>query len=147
MFETTDYAEIPIHEVFREEGARAWAYVSHPLHVPWFHLVYRYPIDEGGTLSRPIFLTQIFQLLEFEQRSGIKVEEVQIVLPQHMTGAGRWTMEPLAEIWEGVEPNTQGQRAHVFVLANGKRYLRAGVTANESDLLDQELVFRSPVKT
>jgi hypothetical protein len=49
MFETIDRAEIPIPEVFRDEGQRAWAYVEHPLHVPWFHLVYRYPM--GGSLD------------------------------------------------------------------------------------------------
>ncbi|MBI3897510.1 MAG: hypothetical protein HY308_04335 [Gammaproteobacteria bacterium] len=63
-----------------------------------------------------------------------------------MTGADRWTMEPLAEIWEGVEPQANWQKAYVYVLKNGNRLVVSGFDTKETDLLDRRLVFRSPIK-
>lgn len=142
MFETADHAEIPVPDPFRAQGERVWAYVEIALHVPWFCLVYRVPDDEGGGhLRRSIFLSEVRQLVEFQAR-GPKIYEVQVVLPSHLTGARRWTMQPLAEVWEGVEPKAKGQKSYVYVLANGKRYLNSGLTENETDLIDRKRIYK-----
>ncbi len=144
MFETLDHAEIPIPPPLRVQGERVWAYVEFPLHVPWFHVVYRLPLDDDGYLKRSLFLGSVDQVLQLGSES-LRIDEIQVVLPQHMTGAGRWTMEPLAEIWEGVEQPKTGQKARVYVLANGTRYLHSGLCDSESELRDRKLIFRSPI--
>lgn len=144
MFETYDQAEIPIPEPLRIPGERAWPYVELSLHVPWFYLVYRLPIEDDRYLKRSIFLSDVPYLIGFIAEGAV-VDEVQIVLPERMTGAGRWTMEPLAEIWEGVELAKTGQKARVYVLADRTRYLDSGWCKNESDLRDRQLIFKSPV--
>ncbi|MBI3898657.1 MAG: hypothetical protein HY308_10225 [Gammaproteobacteria bacterium] len=146
MFETTDYAEIDLPAAFREDGSRAWSYVFRRLHVPWFHLIYQFQAEDNVRLKQPAFLSEVYQLCEFQAAEGVKVEEVQVVLPSHMTGANRWTMEPLVEIWEGIEPHAQGQKAYVYVLGNGNRLMVSGLDTKETELLDRCLVFRSPTK-
>ncbi|MBI3898494.1 MAG: hypothetical protein HY308_09390 [Gammaproteobacteria bacterium] len=146
MFETIDYAEIPLPEVFREDGNRAWSYVIRRLHVPWFHLVYQFQAERDVRLRQPAFLSEVDQLREFQEMDGVKLEEVQIVLPKYMTGAERWTMEPLVEIWEGIEPNAQHQKASVYVLGSGERLMVSAFDTKESDLLNRRLIFRGPTK-
>lgn len=141
MFETVDHAEISLPDPFRIQGERAWSYVVFPLHVPWFHLVYRYPIEGGGSLRRPVFLSRAEQLLEFNN-DRVALDEAQIVLPGRFTGSDRWTMEPLAEVWEGAEPTAPGQRAYIYVLANGTRYLDSGLSRCETELRDRRLLFK-----
>lgn len=143
MFETADKAEIPIPEGLRADGERGWAYVEFPLHVPWFHVVYRLPLQEGGHLIRSLFLAQVSALVRFCSQL-VRVHEVQVVLPGRITGACRWTMEPLAEIWEGVEPRELGHPVCVYVLENGKRYIDSAFVKNEANLLDRQLIFKNP---
>ena len=142
MFETADEAEIPIPDAFRADGERAWSYVLFRLHVPWFHVVYELPLEHGGSLRCPIFFTDVYQLIRLTT-DDVKLAEVQVVLPGHLTGQDRWAMEPVVEIWEGIAPGPSELKTYVYVLANGKRYLSSGPDENEADLLDRQLVFKA----
>lgn len=145
MFETSEAAEIAIPEVFQANGERVWAYVYRRLHVPWFHLRYLPPeqADGGVKLWLLAFLDNVSQLVDLQQAEGIEIDEVQVVLPPHLSRKRRWIMEPLAEIWEGMEPREHGHRVYVYALRNGKRYVDSVFARTEADLVDRRLIFRS----
>lgn len=146
MFETDESAEIEILPIFGGHGGRHWSYVRFRLHMPWFHVMYRFEIGEGETISHMIFLSQVDLLLQMAQDEDLEIEEVKFVMPGHMSGKTGWTMESLAEIWRGVEPETEGQTAHAYVMSNGARYLSAGVCDSEAELQNKELIYVAPSK-
>jgi len=143
MFETVDEAEIPISPIFGDEGTHAWFYVSYPLHLPWFYVTYSTEIEDGS-LRRMLCLTRVDDLLQLSQYEGYSVTEVNIVVPGYMNGQGKWTMEPLAEVWSGTEPEAEKQTGYVFVTATGARYLHSALAVRESQLLGIERIFQTP---
>lgn len=143
MFGTYDYAEIPIPEELCEPGEKGWAFISFILHVPWFHVTYTTP-GEGGKWRHMAFFLNPEQIVALSKRPFIKLEEVQIVLPKHMTGAACWTMQLLSEIRVGEEREVKGQLGYVYVLANGNRYVHAGAADDEKDLLKSRVYLSCP---
>lgn len=146
MFETHDEAEVPIPPVFGDPGLRMWSYVKCRLHVPWFHVVCRFTYEdkadeEAHALREMMFLTQVEQLLQLQEGGPrIQIEEIDLMTPGHMNGTDRWKLEPLAEVWEGIEPETDGQRTLVYVLDNGTRYVDSALDTPESELIDKHRV-------
>jgi hypothetical protein len=144
MFETVDAAEIEFPPIFGERGTRLWPFVTLRLHMPWLYVMYGVEDDEGMEFMQMACLLQIVDLVQMAAADDLTIRDVNIVLPGHMTGKPGWTMEPLAEIWEGIEPDAHGQAAHVFVTASGGRYLKSGVCDDESKLEDKQLIFQNP---
>jgi len=137
MFETNDSAEIQIPPVFGDTGDRLWTFVRWKLHTPWFHVVYQTLTPDaatGLTFSDMMFLTWVKQLLLLREDPAVHIEEVDLVSPGHMNGSNRWKLEPLAEIWEGIDPGSENMPAHVYVLENGARYMESGLATPESEL-------------
>ncbi|MFL6624679.1 MAG: hypothetical protein ACJ8NR_18970 [Sulfurifustis sp.] len=129
MFETSTHAEIQIHEAFQAYGERAWAYVYRRLHLPWFHLRYLPPPEAGDgdvRLWQLVFLDDVEHLAQLQKAEGIEIDEVQVVLPGHLTGKGNWVMEPIEEIWVGNESAVSQHTVTVYVLRNGERYNDSG---------------------
>lgn len=141
MFETVENAEIPIPPIFGCKGQRMWSYVELRLHMPWFYVVYRFNTEDGMTMHHMFLLSRVEQLQQAVQERGIEIEEVHIVLPRHMNGKDKWTMEPLAEVWEGTEPEAEGQAAYVYVIADRTRYVDSALNTKEADLLNKELIY------
>jgi len=144
MFETLDGAEIEIPAIFGGGGRRLWSAVTLRLHMPWIYVTYSFKDGEGMEFSQMACLTQIDDLLQMAAADFLKIREVNIVLPGHITGKDTWTMEPLAEIWEGIEPDTENQKAHVFITAEGGRYLRSFLRDDESQLRKKKRIFQNP---
>jgi len=144
MFETVDGTEIHIPTIFGDDGVRAWRYVSYPLHLPWFYISYLTTSAEGDSPRQMLCLAHVDDLLSASQSEGARITEVNIVVPWHMSGQGRWTMEPLFEIWMGKEPETNDQDGYVFVTASGARYLHSGLSDHETELLDLKRIFQMP---
>lgn len=145
MFETHDHAEIPLHLEFRDAGERLWAYVRTRLHVPWLHVVYGLTHEEDGesyTLRETLFLSEAEQLEQLRQQPRLSLVSVDLMSPGHLNGTGRWQLEPLAEIWEGTVPQTESQRAYVYVLADGRRYADAALDTPEGELRNKRCVLR-----
>ena len=143
MFETVDEAEIMIPPIFGDEGTRAWSYVGFPFSLPWFFVNYLTKID-GGSLKRMLCLTRVDDLLLLSQGGDYAVAEVNIVIPGNLSGRDRWTMEPLAEIWSGTEPEAKAQTGYVFVTASGARYLHSALANRDSELLGLKRIFQTP---
>lgn len=141
MFETVDGTEIDTTAFLADDGVRAWRYVSYPLHFPWFYISYLTTSAEGDSPRQMLCLSLVDDLLCASQSEGARITEANIVVPWHMSGQGRWTMEPLVEIWMGKEPEAHNQAGYVFVTASGARYLHSGLSDAESQLLDLELIF------
>jgi len=144
MFETFDGTEIEIPAIFGDEGRRLWSAVTLRLHLPWIYVTYSITDGEGMEFRQMACLTQIDDLLQMAEVDYLEIREVNIVLPGHMTGKDTWTMELLAEIWDGIEPETENQKAHVFVTAGSSRYLRSGLCDEESQLREKNLIFQNP---
>jgi hypothetical protein len=143
MFETVDEAEIPISPIFGDDGTHAWSYVGYPFSLPWFYVSYLTKIEDGS-LRRMLCLSRVDDLLLLSQGDEYAVAEVNIVVPGNMSGRGRWTMEPLAEIWSGTEPEAKKQTGYVFVTASGARYLHSGLSDRETELLGLKRIFQMP---
>lgn len=144
MFETNDQAEIPLPPEICEPGERAWSYVRSRLHVPWLHVVYSRTCEEDGetvTLREMLFLTRVEQLQPL-QKIGTKIVAIDLMSPGHLNGTGRWQLEPLVEIWEGTVPQTEDQRAYVYVLVDGRRYVDAALDTPEGELMNRHCVLR-----
>lgn len=144
MFETIDGSEIEIPPIFGDEGTRLWPFVTLRLHMPWLYVTYGIKDDEDAERRQMACLSKIDDLLQMAATDFVTIRDVNIVLPGHMTGKQGWTMEPLVEIWEGIEPDTDGQAAHVFVTTSGGRYLQSGICDDESKLEDKQRIFQNP---
>lgn len=138
MFETNDSAEISVPSAFSEPGMRVWTHVKYTLHMPWFHVVCRFRYEDNEeeyALHQMMFFTRVEQLLQLQQeRPQIQMVEIDLVSPGHMNGTDRWKLEPLAEIWEGTEPEAENQLAYVYVLEDGTRYFYSGLCHHENEL-------------
>jgi len=141
MFETIDGTEIDL-PLLADDRSRHWSFVRQHLFMPWFYMTYRYEAEEDFKLSEMLCLTQIRDLLEATRSEQLEVIEVNVMLPGHMTGKGRWTMEPLAEIWVGEEPEAAGQEAYVYVTASGARYLGTSLCDHPDELKNLELLYK-----
>ncbi len=144
MFETVDGTEIDTTAFLVDDGVRAWRYVSYPLHFPWFYISYLTTSAEGDSPRQMLCISLVEDLLCASQSEGARITEANIVVPWHMSGQGRWTMEPLVEIWMGKEPEAHNQAGYVFVTASGARYLHSGLSDRESELLDLKRIFQMP---
>ena len=144
MFETIESAEIHIPAIFGDKSRRFWAYVQLRLHMPWFYVAYQFNNEDGTTMRHVLFLSRIEQLQQMVQDQDIEINEVHIVLPSHMSGKDKWTMELLAEVWEGMEPEVEGQPAYIYVTSDRSRYTDSALNTKEADLLNKELIYALP---
>lgn len=144
MFETLDSAEVPLPTIFGSEGTRMWSSVRFLFHLPWFYVTCCFPVERTRGPCQMLCLTLVDDLLQVTHAEGFKVVEVNVVIPAYMSKKRRWTMEPLAEIWCGVEPGTDGQVAYVYVTSDGARYLHSAVCKDEGELQKLTQVFSAP---
>lgn len=143
MFETHDVAEVHVPPLLASNGERLWQYVALRLHMPWFYVIYKTTAASQIRSSSILFLQHPEQLIDLQQQAGIKIEQVELVSPGYMNGEGHWKMEPLREIWKGLEPGAPYEHEIlIYVLDNGDRYANSSVHFNECDLIDHQLVFK-----
>lgn len=103
---------------------------------------------EPCVLRENMFLTQVQQLLELQQVPHIEILETYLVSPGILNGTERWKLEPLAEIWEGVEPEAENHVAYVYVLTSGVRYVNSALVSSENELLNRhQLLVLSEIGT
>jgi hypothetical protein len=122
------------------KGKHAWPFVALNLNHPWFVVVYQE--QEGGIRYRKtLLLDTCFPLLEINEQKTIT--EVHLVSPEHMNEEGRWMMSPLIEILEGIEPEADGQKARVYVVENGKRYVESSMDTLEENMLQLKSIFKA----
>ena len=142
MFETSISSEIDMPIELSTAGIQVWDCMYTRLHVPWLHVVY--VIQDSGeyVCGRILFLSQVDQLLQLSQESDIKIMEVNLVSPKHLNNKHRWEMEPLQEIWLGIEPGLEHkQLTEIYVLSNGDRYTDSPLSTLEEELLEKNIIF------
>lgn len=144
MFETIVGSEIELPPIFGGDETRLWPFVNLRLHIPWFYVTLAIDDNEGIEHRHMACLTRANDLIATADTEYLRIVEANVVLPGYMTGKSSWTMTPLAEIWAGIEPETQEQVAYVFVTADGDRYLSSGVCDDESALEGVTKVFQNP---
>ena len=136
MFSTFDSGEISIPPIFDYCNEKWWAYVHVPLFTPYFHMVIEFAgEEEGDRVSKTVLYHNAGQVVDTANEEDVTVVEVQVVLPNHKTKEGRWTMEQLAELLVGLEPGLDHeQTALVYVLENGARIVDSALSTPEEDL-------------
>lgn len=142
MFSTDPEAEVTLPPgMLPYPGERLWKYIRLSIPVPWLLVVAEAPDRTGREIAKQSFLlTTPDLLLEMEEAVGkSRITEVSMVLPAYMSGLGRWTMKPLAEIWRGVEPEAD-QRAWVYVTTDCARYVLSLLNTPEHKLKGLALV-------
>lgn len=91
--------------------------------------------EDGDRLCKTLLYHDAGQVVGTANEDGVTVVEVQVVLPDHKTRKGHWTMEQLAELWVGLEPGIDHeQNALVYVLENGTRIVDSALSTPEEDL-------------
>lgn len=144
MFTTFESAAIAIPPIFDYEDERWWAYVHVPLFTPYFHMVIEYPDEDGeSSWAKTLLYQDAEQVVRTADASDVTVLDIQIVLPNHEDGKGRWRMEPLAEALIGLEPDLEHkQAAYVYVLEDGTRIVESAISTPEKDLLNLQTRFK-----
>ncbi|MCQ4299790.1 hypothetical protein NAV11_07685 [Pseudomonas songnenensis] len=98
MFTTHRHAEIPLAPLFGEPY-QLWRFVELEQHRPWFCVTLN--LGKGRANWRTMYLVASGAELE-HMLEGIaakaKIEDVQVITPSRLNGAGAWQMEPLAEL-------------------------------------------------
>lgn len=120
MFEAPDAARLPFAAAIMGTDARLYSSVTRSVHSPWLHVGY-----EAGRgrnkVRQTLFTGEVDALVALQARRGVRIVEVELVLPGYLTGEPRWTMAPLAAVWtaQGPPPETRGRT--VYVLEDGRR--------------------------
>jgi len=98
MFTTHRHAEIPLAPVFGEPY-QLWRFVELEQHRPWFCVTLN--LGKGRANWRTMYLVasgaELDHMLEGIAAKA-KIEDVQVITPSRLNGAGAWQMEPLAEL-------------------------------------------------
>lgn len=139
MFSTYSATENHFKSAILGDGQQVWSYIRLYLSNPWFIVVYE-DMEDGTLYRETVLLDTFFQILDINEIKTII--EVYIVSPSHMNGQGRWMMNPLIEILEGIEPEADGQKAQVYVVENGERYMASYMSTLEENLLQIEIIFK-----
>lgn len=142
MFCTHPDGEMPIPAVFNDRSENWWSYVKLPLFVPYFQLVCGTLAAESDGSAQTFFFPTIDQVLMVLSDPGTNVSSVQIVSPGYMNGTGIWQIDVLKAVYRGVESRSEDlkQYAHVYVVADGLRYLQSSIAVAECDLTNVELI-------
>lgn len=98
MFTTHRHAEIPLAPLFGEPY-QLWRFVELEQHRPWFCVTLN--LGKGRANWRTMYLVasgaELDHMLEGIAAKA-KIEDVQVITPSRLNGAGAWQMEPLAEL-------------------------------------------------
>ncbi|MEB5935457.1 hypothetical protein MXL15_25030 [Pseudomonas mosselii] len=122
MFLTYQHAKIDQFSLFGEDPA-TWSYVEHNIHMPWFYVATHEQEQDGDFMQHPMLMLsndQLLQSLVSDQESGLRVESVQLVTPDHVNHAGRWMMEPLESI---LRFKSEGGTAYVYRVLGDRTYV------------------------
>lgn len=141
MFSTHELAEIRYPSKLLEPGEKIWSYIQRRLHTPWFHVTYEFTYSEGAEYRRIVFITEVNHLLEIKNWV-VRIISIDLVSPGYLNNSDHWKMEPLKEIWQGIDPGTKNkQKAYVFVLKDNSRYTDSALDTTEEKLLSLEKIF------
>ncbi|VVM75820.1 hypothetical protein PS676_02014 [Pseudomonas fluorescens] len=98
-----------------------WRYVEHSIHRPWLYVA---AVEKNQDFDlRPMLMigdVNLLQSLLSDQGSGLQVESILLVTPDHMNRSGRWMMEPLVSIDKVVAPDAV---AYVYSVESGRAYI------------------------
>jgi hypothetical protein len=136
MFETHRESEIFLPKIFGEdEGIQTWGHVSKRLHTLWLYVICKPADKESDQLPMIFFISNIMDLLVFQNDTSAIISEVYVVSPNHLNGSDVWKMNLLDHILVGNEPiDDCEQHAYIYVLKNGQRLVDSALGTEEDDL-------------
>jgi hypothetical protein len=142
MFFTCNVDQVPMPSGLCPLGIQYWWYVGKEFNSIWF-LVNHETTQNRQRRSFNLFVSTPRDIVQLAEMENSKITEVQIATPKHLNDQGRWVMEPLIEIWEGLEPTSDiKQTAHLYVAEAGMRYTDSWHSTQPESLLDLKLVYR-----
>lgn len=147
MFETASAGRLAVPSELGSDGTHLWAYVRQTLALPWFHLSvectereYKEPCTHGLTL----FATRREQWVGLEDENvDTRIEAVQLVSPPWLNGTTMWRMELLEEIWDLPAADALTERATIYIVEGGRRYVDPESMNGVGDHSLAKLVYRA----
>jgi len=141
MFETTDEAELPMHEELTSFGSRAWETVKLRLHIPWFFVNCGMKYSAGPQLQEIRLLSTPDKLCELKKSKVLKILEVYLVSPAILNGTKHWRMDQLVQIWQVDDLEDSSVPSFVYGLCDGRRYNYLGLDASQFGTENMKLIF------
>ncbi|HGM8359615.1 hypothetical protein N0752_23340 [Pseudomonas aeruginosa] len=103
-------------------GDQQWVTVEQDIMWPWFYLqVVSDDVDDTVRNMRLVSSVQEFEDFLQSLSKSLWIEQVQVVTPHALNGAGRWLMEPLLEVSTLVDEKGV-EVGHRFEVEGGRFY-------------------------
>ena len=116
----------------KENKEYIWSNVSLRLHIPWFYIVYSVE-GEYGTHSSMVLVASVVHLIDLNNDDQINIQQAYLVSPGYVNSTDQWRIEPIKEIFSGIEPEYE-QMSYIYVLENGGRYVCSDLNSKEEEL-------------
>lgn len=133
----------PVLTAFDPPGSHRYALMEILLHQALF-LVEAVPANRPGDEPAPwsrYLLTGFDDVRQFLASNRLKDYAVSILLPRHANADYEYMVSTVTEAYEAKDPT--GQRALLFICANGRRFWEASAgVASEDALTDRVLIFQ-----
>lgn len=131
MFVTASSTRHPILSALAGEGQEVWTCVNLAINRPWFFATYSLYLPQGE-IRESVLLSSIDQVNQLlgQDRDTMEVQQLMLVSPGYLNGAGHWRMEALSEIWRGRAAGL-GDEVWMYHLADGRQYIEGWRTQDE----------------
>lgn len=116
----------------KENKEYLWSNVSFRLHIPYFYIAYSVD-DEDGTHSYMVLVASVVHLIGLNNDDHINIQQAYLISPGHVNSTDQWMMEPIEEVFSGLEPEYD-QLSYIYVLENGGRYVCSDLNSKEEEL-------------
>ena len=134
MFFTVDQARLPFP--ISGSGLSGWDMVEVALAFPFFMV--GVTAEQGGEKKRNTFLIGSFRqldgLIKSQEPGRLKVDFVNLICPQHISGGEPWEMHRVATLFQAREPEQTDHVCHVYESVEGRRFVDSLLGTSIDDL-------------
>lgn len=134
MFFTVDQARLPFP--ISGSGLSGWDMMEMALAFPFFMV--GVTAEQGGEKKRNTFLIGSFRqldgLIKSQEPGRLKVDFVNLICPQHISGGEPWEMHRLATLFQAREPEQTDHVCQVYESVEGRRFVDSFLGTSIDDL-------------
>ena len=134
MFFAVDQARLPFP--IPGSGLSAWNMVEVALALPFFMV--GVTAEEGGEKIRNTFLIGSFRqldgLIKSQEPGRLKVNFVNLICPQRISGGAPWEMHRVATLFQAQEPDQTDHVCHVYESVEGRKFVDSLLGTSIDDL-------------
>lgn len=152
MFTTYNTWKSTKHDFLCTPSQQFWTSVELGLKKPWFVMTVSQTESsegsEGIEYLRDFMVANVADIEIFAQEDVTgrhRLVSAMIVIPNAKSGAGAWSMEPLAAIWAADEPEAPGAPVEICETQSGAKFVTTFGACSLEKLTNQTLLYRFPV--